>query len=101
MYSSLSFGLSSLEKSDTNTWSKYPRHVFQKAELQELVVTIQGITNSYVLSQQIVLLGFCLIFVCGSQTVKDIKYISCAGHVIFTELIEGVEFHKFNIRIFG
>lgn len=49
-----SFELASLENSTTNTYFKYPRCVFQTAELQELGLSIQGITNSYI-SQDIML----------------------------------------------
>lgn len=88
-----SYGLSSLENSASNICLKYPTDVFQTEELIELVVSIQVITKSYILSQpsatyyqQIVLLHFGFFFFFffgGSQTVKYIKYIY-TGHVIIS-----------------
>lgn len=46
-----SYGLTSLENSASNICLKYPKDVFQTEELIELVVSIQVITKSYILSQ--------------------------------------------------
>jgi len=100
VYSSPSFGLSSLENSATDTCSKHPRHVFQRAELRELFVAIQGITSRdhYGLNRL-----FAFIFASFSYVAVRLPKtpsIFYAGHVVLVELIEGVEFYKFKVWIF-